>query len=39
MQEHMEQAEAQLRKVHAALRQKLVVDSDLGLHARRRRPQ
>jgi GntR family transcriptional regulator, transcriptional repressor for pyruvate dehydrogenase complex len=36
MQEHMEQAEAQLRKVHAALRQKLVVDSDLGLHQRRR---
>lgn len=38
MQEHMEQAEAQLRKVHAALRQKLVLDSDLGLHLRRRDP-
>jgi DNA-binding GntR family transcriptional regulator len=37
MQEHMEQAEAQLRKVHAALRQKLVLDSDLGLRARSRR--
>jgi GntR family transcriptional repressor for pyruvate dehydrogenase complex len=36
MLEHMEQAEAQLRKVHAALRQKLVLDSDLGLHAGRR---
>jgi GntR family transcriptional repressor for pyruvate dehydrogenase complex len=35
MQEHMEQAEAQLRKVHAALRQKLVLDSDLGLHERK----
>jgi len=30
---HMEEAEAQLRKVHAALRQKLVLDSDLGLRA------
>lgn len=30
---HMEDAEAQLRKVHAALQQKLVLDSDLGLHA------
>jgi GntR family transcriptional regulator, transcriptional repressor for pyruvate dehydrogenase complex len=39
MEAHMEQAEAQLRKVHAALRQKLVVDSDLGLHERRRRPR
>jgi GntR family transcriptional repressor for pyruvate dehydrogenase complex len=36
MAAHMEEAEAQLRKVHAALRQKLVLDSDLGLHAGRR---
>jgi len=34
---HMEEAEAQLRKVHAALRQKLVLDSDLGLRAGRKR--
>jgi DNA-binding GntR family transcriptional regulator len=33
MTAHMEEAEAQLRKVHAALQQKLVLDSDLGLHA------
>jgi len=33
----MEEAEAQLRKVHAALRQKLVLDSDLGLRAGRKR--
>jgi GntR family transcriptional repressor for pyruvate dehydrogenase complex len=33
---HMEEAEMQLRKVHAALRQKLVLDSDLGLHAGKR---
>jgi GntR family transcriptional regulator, transcriptional repressor for pyruvate dehydrogenase complex len=33
MTAHMGEAEAQLRKVHAALRQKLVLDSDLGLHA------
>lgn len=36
MAAHMEEAEMQLRKVHAALQQKLVVDSDLGLHAGRR---
>jgi GntR family transcriptional repressor for pyruvate dehydrogenase complex len=36
MAAHMEEAEAQLRKVHAALRQKLVLDSDLGLHAGRK---
>ena len=36
MATHMEEAEAQLRKVHAALRQKLVLDSDLGLHAGRK---
>jgi len=34
---HMEEAEAQLRKVHAALRQNLVLDSDLGLRAGRKR--
>ncbi|WP_434661841.1 FCD domain-containing protein [Paraburkholderia sp. A3BS-1L] len=33
MAAHMEEAEAQLRKVHAALKQKLVLDSDLGLRA------
>jgi DNA-binding GntR family transcriptional regulator len=33
---HMEEAESQLRKVHAALRQKLVLDSDLGLQASRK---
>ncbi|WP_243750900.1 FCD domain-containing protein [Paraburkholderia sp. BL10I2N1] len=38
MLEHMEQAEAQLRKVHAALRQKLVLDSELGLHAKGIKP-
>jgi GntR family transcriptional regulator, transcriptional repressor for pyruvate dehydrogenase complex len=37
MAAHMEEAEAQLRKVHAALRQKLVLDSDLGLRAGRKR--
>ncbi|CAB3734700.1 HTH-type transcriptional repressor NanR [Paraburkholderia graminis C4D1M] len=37
MAAHMEEAEAQLRKVHAALRQKLVLDSDLGLQAGRKR--
>jgi GntR family transcriptional repressor for pyruvate dehydrogenase complex len=36
MAAHIEEAEMQLRKVHAALQQKLVVDSDLGLHAGRR---
>ena len=33
MAAHMEEAEAQLRKVHAAFRQKLVLDSELGLYA------
>lgn len=33
MAAHMEEAEEQLCKVHAALRQRLVLDSDLGLHA------
>ncbi|MFP6559432.1 FadR/GntR family transcriptional regulator [Paraburkholderia sp. B3] len=33
MAEHMDEADAQLRKVHAALRQKLVLDSDLDLRA------
>ena len=37
MRAHMEQAEEHLRKVHAALRHKLVLDSELGLHAGRRR--
>jgi GntR family transcriptional regulator, transcriptional repressor for pyruvate dehydrogenase complex len=36
MAAHMEEAEGQLRKVHAALQQKLVLDSDLGLRASRR---
>jgi DNA-binding GntR family transcriptional regulator len=36
MAAHMDEAEAQLRKVHAALRQKLVLDSDLGLHLGRK---
>ena len=36
MTAHMDEAEAQLRKVHAALRQKLVLDSDLGLHTGRK---
>ena len=35
MREHMEQAEEQLRKIHAALRQKLVLDSDLGLNVKK----
>jgi len=35
MAAHMEEAEAQLRKVHAALRQKLVLDSELDLNAGR----
>jgi GntR family transcriptional repressor for pyruvate dehydrogenase complex len=37
MTAHMEEAEGQLRKVHAALKQKLVLDSDLELHPDRRR--
>lgn len=37
MAAHMHEAEAQLRKVHAALRQKLMLDSDLGLHAKKDR--
>ncbi|ACD14581.1 MULTISPECIES: FadR/GntR family transcriptional regulator [Burkholderiaceae] len=36
MAAHMEEAEAQLRKVHAALRQKLVLDSDVGLRTGRK---
>lgn len=38
MAAHMEEAEGQLRKVHAALKQKLVLDSDLDLHAGKKRP-
>jgi GntR family transcriptional repressor for pyruvate dehydrogenase complex len=37
MAAHMDEAEAQLRKVHAALRQKLVVDSDFDPHAGKKR--
>lgn len=37
MAAHMEEAEGQLRKVHAALKQKLVLDSDLGLHVGKKR--
>ncbi|MEX3844314.1 FadR/GntR family transcriptional regulator [Paraburkholderia sp. BR10882] len=36
MAAHMDEAEGQLRTVHAALRQKLVLDSDLDLHTRKR---
>lgn len=36
MTTHMEEAETQLRRVHAALRQKLVLDSDLDLHTARK---
>jgi DNA-binding FadR family transcriptional regulator len=38
MSAHMEEAESQLRKVHAALKQKLVLDSDLGLRAGKKKP-
>lgn len=37
MSTHMLEAEGQLRKVHAALRQKLVLDSDLGLQTGKKR--
>ncbi|PMS16815.1 MAG: FadR family transcriptional regulator [Pandoraea sp.] len=35
---HMDEAEAQLRKVHAALQQKLVLDSELDLRTERGEP-
>nr|WP_199542535.1 FCD domain-containing protein [Paraburkholderia kururiensis] len=38
MTEHMDEAEAQLRRVHAALQQKLVLDSELDLRADRDTP-
>ncbi|WP_321958368.1 FadR/GntR family transcriptional regulator [Burkholderia cenocepacia] len=39
MTEHMDEAYAQLRKVHAALQQKLVLDSELGLRTDRARSE
>ncbi|MFP3594831.1 FCD domain-containing protein, partial [Chryseobacterium sp. SIMBA_038] len=39
MTAHMDEAEAQLRKVHAALQQKLVLDSELDLRAYRVRSE
>ncbi len=39
MTAHMDEAEAQLRKVHAALQQKLVLDSELDLRTERARSE